>query len=182
VRGLRWALVAILVVSGCGPGDTTPADVTPDPQSTSVNAGRFQLAFTVDRTTLRSGDDITGTAELRMLVPGVSGAISGPGDTIAFEFVEIGGQNRRVLPAIDTGCSPHQLGSDTPTTTELYKSGAPEPGDPNAGWVTDFLRGSDIHLPAGDWDITAVATFVDGRQCQGQQLAMRATIRVRVTG
>jgi hypothetical protein len=182
VRGWRAALVAILVVAACGPGDTTPADVTPDPQSATINSGRFQLAFTVDRTTLRSGDDITGLAELRMLVAGVSGAISGPDDTIAFEFVEIGGKNRRVLPAADTGCSPHQVGSDTPMRTPLYKSGGPGGGDPDPGWVTEFLRGSDIHLPAGEWDITAVATFVDGKQCQGQQHAIRATIRVRVTG
>ena len=176
------ALAVMLMVAACGGGDTTPGDVTPDPQSTTVTAGRFQLGFTIDRTTLRPGDDVTGAAELKMLAAGVSGAISGPDDTIAFEFVEIGGQSRRVLPAADATCSPHQLGSDSPTRTELYKSGAPEPGDPNAGWVGDFLRGSDIHLPVGEWDITAVATFVDGKECRGQQHAIRATIRVRVTG
>jgi hypothetical protein len=174
------ALVAGLVAA-CGPGTTTPADVTPDPATVSTIDGRFELRFTVDRTTLRPGDDITGTAEL-WLKAGGSGALSGPSDLFSFEVMEVGGQNRAVAPVVSGDCSPHQVGSDQPLTSPIVKSGAVQEGSPNADFVRQFLEGPEIHLPAGQWDIVAVAGFVDGRACSGLRHTIRATVRVTVNG
>jgi hypothetical protein len=54
-------------------------------------------------------------------------------------------------------------------------------GDANAAFVRAFLEGEGTHLPAGTWDITAIAGFVDGRACSGQPHKTRATVRVTVT-
>ena len=157
------ALLTVLafVASGCGSGNTTPADVTPDPQTVSAIDGRYEVRFTVNRTTLKPGDNITGTAEL-WLKAGGSGVLSGPSQLFSFEFVEVGGQQRAVAPVLDTDCSPHQLGQDKPLTSPIYKSGAPGAGA-NGDFVRQFIDGDAINLPAGTWEISAVAGFVDGR-------------------
>ncbi len=165
---------------GCSGGTTTPADVTPDPQTASAIAGRFELRFTVDRTTLRPGDNITGTAELHLRAGG-SGALSGSSSLFGFGFVEAGGENRVVTPIYPSDCSPHQVGSDHPLTTPIFKSGGFGGGGANDTFVREFLEGPEIHLPPGRWDITAVAGFVDGRACSGQPHSIRATIRVTVS-
>ncbi len=173
------AAVALLAAA-CGPGSTTPADVTPDPQTATALAGRFEVRFTVNRTTLRTGDTISGTAEL-WLKAGGSGVLSGSSDLFGFEFVEVGGQNRAVLPVVSSDCSPHQVGADRPLTSPIVKSGGVPDGNANADFVRRFLEGPDIHLPAGTWDISAVAGFVDGRACSGMGHAIRATVRVTVS-
>jgi hypothetical protein len=178
-------LAAITVLAlgtiGCGPSTTTPADVTPDPATVSAIDGRFEVRFTVDRTTLRPGDNITGRAEL-WLKAGGSGVLSGSSDLFSFEFLEVGGQNRAVAPVVSSDCSPHQVGSDRPLTSPIVKSGGVPDGNANADFVRQFLEGPEIHLPAGIWDITAVAGFVDGRACSGLPHAIRATVRVKVNG
>ena len=175
-----WAFIA-LVAAGCGTANTTAADVTPDPRTATALDGRFEVRFTVDRTTLRPGDNITGRAEL-WLKAGGSGVLSGSSDLFGFEFVEVGGQQRAVAPVLSTDCSPHQVGADDPLTSPIVKSGGVVDGNPNAAFVRQFLEGAEIHLPAGQWDITAVAGFVDGRACSGLHHAIRATVRVTVNG
>ncbi|HXG26281.1 MAG TPA: hypothetical protein VNL94_05455 [Candidatus Binatia bacterium] len=176
VRAAALAVVAAVLLAACGPGDTTPPDVTPDPTTATAIDGRFELRFTVDRTTLRPGDDITGTAEL-WLRAGGSGLVSGPGEMFGFEFVEVGGQHRAVLPVFDASCQPHQVGSDTPLTSPLRKSGAAD-----SDFAREFHQGREIHLPPGQWDITAVVWFHEGRSCGGLKHQPRATVRVVVNG
>lgn len=168
-----------LALGACGDSTITPRDVPPDPQTAAAQEGRFEVRFTVDRTTLRTGDSITGTAEL-WLRAGTSGALSGPSELFGFEFAEVGGEHRGVAPVMPVDCSPHQVGSDQPLTSPIVKTGATA-GGVNDAFIREFLKGREIHLPAGEWDITAIAGFFDGRGCSGQQQAIRATVRVRVT-
>jgi hypothetical protein len=167
-------LALMALVAACGPSTVTHADVTPDPASGSKIAGRYLLTFTIDRTTLRTGDNITGSASLS-LIAGGSGAFSGSSDAVTFAFVEVGGQNRAVTPVYPADCAPHQIGKDSALTTPIFKSGAS-----NGGFAAEFLRGDDIHLPAGEWDITATTDFFDGRSCTGQRHMINLTIRVHV--
>ena len=170
-------MVACLLVAlasiGCA-SNTTPAGVPPDPVTAITPDGRFELRFTIDRTTLRPGDDITGTAEL-WLKAGGSGAITGPDQMFGFEFVEVGGEHRSVFPVWDAVCSPHQVGQDQPLTAELARSGAAADE-----FTTTFLQGTEIHLPAGQWDISAIVRFHEGRDCGGLRHEPRATVRVTV--
>ncbi|HEX3266099.1 MAG TPA: hypothetical protein VHR16_10560 [Candidatus Limnocylindrales bacterium] len=178
VAQIGVVVLVVVAAIGCGSGNTTPANVTPDPQTGTAIDGRYELKFTVDRTTLKPGDNISGTAEL-WLKAGGSGVLSGPSQLFAFEFVEVGGQQRAVAPAVDSDCSPHQLGQDRPLTSPIYRSGAPGTGA-NGDFVSQFLQGETINLPAGTWDISAVAGFFDGRSCGGLRHTIRSTIRVQV--
>lgn len=175
------ALAIAAIAIACGPSTTTPADVTPDPQTATALDGRFEVRFTVDRTTLRTGDNISGTAEL-WLKAGGSGVLSGSSDLFGFEFVEVGGQQRAVAPVLSSDCSPHQVGAATPLRSPIVKSGGVVDGSANAAFVRQFLEGTEIHLPAGQWDITAVAGFFDARACSGLAHQIRATVRVTVNG
>ena len=176
-RRLGFIAAIALALVACGPGSTTPADVPPDPQTASSRDGRFELRFTVDRTTLRPGDNITGTAEL-WLRAGGSGALSGPGNMFGFEFAEFEGQHRGVAPVFDADCSPHQVGSDQPLASEIVKSGATEGNE----FAASFIKGRQVNLPAGAWDITAITTLYEGRSCSGPLHTVRATVRVQVNG
>ena len=180
-NGRRRALLVFvaLAAAACNPSSTTPADVAPDPGTASAIDGRFEVRFTVDRTTLRPGDDITGTAEL-WLRAGTTGALSGSSELFGFEFAEVGGSHRGVTPTLPADCSPHQVGLDAPLTSPIVKTGGT--GGANDGFAREFLKGRAVHLPTGVWDITAIAGFYDGRSCSGQLHTMRATVRVRVNG
>lgn len=168
------ALLLAVAPVACGPSTVTPPEVTPDPMTTTVVSGRFEVRFTIDRTTLRTGDNITGLAELRMRAGG-TGALSGSGSgLIGFDYMEVGGEHRRATSVHTSDCAPHQIGSDAPITTTLYQAGSGDTGI--------FPPGRDVRLPAGEWDVTAITHFVDGRGCTGQPYDIRATVRVRVIG
>jgi hypothetical protein len=171
-----FTLVLALVLVGCGSGDTpSPAG----PATSSVTQGRFTLSFTVAESSVRSRDEITGTAQLALVAPG-GATFSGPGTLIGFEFSEVGGNRRHVVPVFDEVCAPHRVTSTSPLQSPIVKSGAVVEG-PDAAWYRQFLTDPTVTLPAGDWDITATAGFFDGQNCTGQRLDMRATVRVHVT-
>jgi hypothetical protein len=172
----RLALLLALIVAGCGAGaSASPAG----PATGTVTQGRFTLTFTVDQSSVRSHDDVTGTARLALIAPG-GATFSGPSTLIGFEFSEVAGTHRHVVPAVDTDCAPHRVTVNTPIDSPIAKTGSVVEG-PDADWYRRFLADAGVKLPAGDWDITASAAFFDGQNCTGQRLDMRATVRVHVT-
>jgi hypothetical protein len=173
-----FALVLALLVGACGGG--TALLGTPDPATTTTTQGRFALAFTIDRATVHPGDAIGGSATLTLLTPG-NATVTGSTDIVAFEFAEVGGAGRDVVPASPSDCALHFVTSSGGVVTAIAKSGAVVDG-PNADWYRQFLDDPLVHLPAGDWDISAIATFFDGRNCVGQPYDLRTTVRVHVAG
>jgi hypothetical protein len=172
------AFVLALAVGACG-GGSAPLG-TPDPATTTTTQGGFALAFTIDRATVHPGDAVGGSATLTLLTPG-NATVTGSTDIVAFEFAEVGGAGRDVVPASPSDCAVHFVTSSGGVVTPMAKSGAVVDG-PNADWYRQFLADPLVHLPAGDWDITAIATFFDGRNCVGQPYDLRTTVRVHVTG
>jgi hypothetical protein len=172
------ALVIALVVVGCG-GGTKPLG-TPDPATTTTTQGKFELAFSVDRATVHPGDTVAGAANLTLLSPG-GATVTGSSTMVGFEFAEVGGSGRDVVPATPSDCAVHFVASGGGLVTPIAKSGAVVDG-PNADWYRQFLADPVVHLPAGDWDITAIASFFDGRGCAGQPYELRTTVRVHVIG
>src|SRR5512143_3600428 len=169
----------MLVLAACGSGSTTPVDVSPDPASATPTQGRFAMGFAVERVTLRSGDEVKGTATLSLLSPG-GATISGSSTLIVFEFTEVGGLGRQVVPVWPTDCAPHRLTTRTPIVAPIAKSGT-VPDGPNADWVRQFLADPVVHLPKGDWDITAMASLFDAQACTGLGLPLQTTLRVHVS-
>jgi hypothetical protein len=172
--GLALGIAVVLV--GCG---SDPSSSPAGPATASVTQGRFTMTFTVEQSTVRSSDEITGTAQLALLTPG-GVTFSGPDTLIGFEFSEVAGNRRHVIPVFDAVCAPHRVTSTSPLDSPIVKSGAIVEGS-DANWYRQFLTDPVVKLPAGDWDITALAGFNDGQSCTGQRLDMRATVRVHVT-
>lgn len=172
-------LLTVLLVAGCGGSPTTPANASPDPGTATVTQGRFSLTFTIDRKTVFPADAITGTAALTLLTPG-SATIAGSSTPIVFEFQEVGGENRHVIPAHTDECA-QSVVAEGGITSPITKTGA-VPNTPDADWYRQFFADPKVHLPAGDWDITAWASFDDGHTCTANPLSIRATVRVHVNG
>lgn len=172
-----FALLAI-VAGACGSSGPTidPAAPTGRVESAAIS-GRFQLTFAVDRGVVGTEDEITGEAALRLTGPG-GATISGP-TLFTFDFLEVGGAGRHVAPVSDTGCAPHRVTADAPSRSPILKSGSP--AGPHEAFIRDFLKGTAVHLPRGTWDITATARFHDAEACAGQELVLRATVRVHVS-
>ena len=205
MRTAAAVLIALLAFAGCGSSLTTPlsappaspmatASVRPAPSSTSSGAptppapiasaravdsgSRFELDFRVPRTDWTTTDSITGEATLSLLGSG-SVTISGS-EFILFEFDEIDGSTR-VVPASEGVCTTRDLDAENPITLPLTKSGAWGPADPNVAFLQSFFANPQIHLPAGDWTITAIASFMESGACSGPDQTLRASVVVRVT-
>jgi hypothetical protein len=96
-------------------------------------------------------------------------------------FQEVGG-HREIGPAWDTVCASARLAADSPITRPIRKSGGYSNDQPDADFYRSFFADPLVRLPAGDWDISAIAEFIDGRDCgAGDHYSMRATVRVHVT-
>lgn len=178
-RRRGFGLVLAFALLGCGPSDVTPPEVSPDPATASMTAGRFVLDFTIDRATVRPRDNVTGLARLSLLGP-VGVTVTGSSTTFGFEFFEVGGAHRHVVPVFDADCAPHRLTPNGPLETKILKTGSVPAGDPNAAWYRDFLTGQVVNLPVGEWDVTVSTSFFDGQGCAGPPVDLRATVRVHV--
>lgn len=51
--------------------------------------------------------------------------------------------------------------------------------DRDGDFFREFTAAPDVRLPAGEWDISAVAAFHEA-SCQGPDRHLRATIRVTI--
>ena len=162
-----------LVAVGCGMGAPTPVA-----SARAVGSGsRFQLDFSVPRTDWRTTDSITGEAKLSFLGSGRV-SISGS-EFIEFEFDEVGG-SRSVVPVSDLVCAVRDLDAENSITLPITKSGAWDPADPNDAFLQSFFANSQVQLPAGDWTITAIASFIESGDCSGPVETLRASVVVHV--
>lgn len=96
------------------------------------------------------------------------------GSGIGFDYSEVGG-NRKVEPIWTADCRQSVLARDSPIVEPLDKSGAIDDD-----FSRTFLSGPAVHLPAGQWDITALVSFVDAPDCSGREHSLQATVRIRV--
>jgi hypothetical protein len=170
------AVAAVVVFAACSAtGPSTRPAPSPTPARASSAAGSYELTLSLPSSTWTTDQAITGTATLS-LTSGHSAELMGSSTVLNFQYSEVGG-TRHTDPIWDAVCEGHQLLATTPLTSPLGKTGAAT-DDFNAA----FLPGSDIHLPAGRWDITALADFSDTPGCGPPTVQLRATVEVTVTG
>jgi hypothetical protein len=149
------------------------------PSSASTD-GAYRLELVLPRLSWNVGDPISGTAILS-LTGSLPTKVYGSGELIAFTFDEVGG-NRRAGPLWDLSCTTHALDPASPMTTALYKSGSSDTSQPDVDFLRAFFADPQIHLPAGTWDITAIADLNAGAGCSGARHMIQATVRIRVLG
>ncbi len=165
-----------IVVAGCAAGPTATA-ATPYAEDTQ---GRYRLVFEPPRTDWHASDSITGEATLSLVGSGSADFGSSGGGPLAFGFDEVGG-TRHVGPAMTSDCALNHLAAGQSLSSPIRKSGGFNGDDPNADFYRSFFADSLVHLPPGDWTITAVASLVDGVGCSGVGYTLRAPIVVHVT-
>lgn len=153
-------------------------------QRAEVLEGPFQLLLEMPRDTWGTDEAFDGLATLA-LVRGSGLDLGGSGGgVIQFEFAEVNG-SRDVLPVSTSDCGPYRIEPATPITSSIrstHRSVGFTADDPNADFYRSFVADPIPHLPAGDWRITAIATFIEGQRCSGQSHTMRASVLVHVTG
>jgi hypothetical protein len=181
----RWAVGLILLLAACAvPAPSSPRAPTAVVPGNAVQAvaaqGRFQLTFTLRKVVWRTDEAIDGEARLGLAGGPDVGVGGSGGGLMAFDFAEVGG-NRVLGSAMTADCRPYTLSAVQPASTGLTKSGGWSEDDPNAAFYRAFFADPLIHLPAGDWDVTAEAVFVEGQGCDGDPHTIKATIRVHVT-
>lgn len=176
------AAVVGLLIAACGATPTGAPTPTAEPSAGQAVAveGRFRLTFDLPRTTWAEGEAITGLATLELLGEGAA-QLGGSGSGLfGFAFEEVGGR-RKIEPAWTADCRAYQLDAGRPMTSTITKAGGFSADDPDAAFYEAFFRDPVLHLPAGTWRITAVASFIDGADCSGQSRDLRAPILVQVT-
>jgi hypothetical protein len=168
VIGLRWCLACAFCLGafGCGASATARAEAT---------QGQFRLVFELPRNDWRTGESITGQATLSYTGSGSVSFGSAGNGPIGFTFQELDG-SRRVDWLWLQSLVVHNLDAGKPVSYPITKSVAWRADDPNADFYSSFAHDPLVHLPVGDWTITAVADV-------GGSLGntFQASVRVHVT-
>jgi hypothetical protein len=180
----RSTIVLALLLTACA----APSQVSPEPTgtgpadaATAFSAeGPFRLTFTLPKVVWKTDEAIDGEARLGLAGGPDVGVGGSGGGLMGFDFAEVGG-DRRMGSAKTADCRPYTLSAVQPAVTAMTKSGGWSDDDPNAAFYRSFYADPLVHLPVGDWDVTAIADFVDGQGCDGDSHTMKATIRVHVT-
>ena len=176
------ALALCLVVAGCSDGSAaaTPTPSSMPGQRAVDQQGPFQLAFELPSGTWKAGDAFDGVATLALVNGGGVDLGGSGGGLLAFAFLEVNG-TRHVDPAWTADCASYRLEPGKPMTSAIKKSGGFSADQPDADFYRSFLTDQVVRLPAGDWNISAIASFIEGKGCSGQGHEMKATILVHVT-
>jgi hypothetical protein len=177
IAGLAVLLVTLGMVShACAPGPA--ASVGPEPTA-QASVGSYTLTFELTKGAWAASETIEGTASLSYSGVG-SHNLSGSGSgLLGFGFSEVGG-SRNMGPAFTLDCRPYEIGPDEPISSPIRMNGAWSLDDPNGPLYMSVIR--EPKLPAGDWDLYAVASFIEGQGCVGEEQELTATIRIHVTG
>jgi hypothetical protein len=171
-------------VAGCAAG-TASSSATGATSTTPARAedtqGPYRLVIELPRTDWHASDAITGEATLSLVgSDGVVFGSSGSGP-IAFAFDEVGG-SRHVQGLMTPDCRSYRLEAGKPISSPIKKSGVYSadalPSDFNRWFMTDPL----VHLPAGDWKITAIALVSSGICPASDDLTLHAAVLVHVAG
>lgn len=169
----------VVLVGACAPAPSPSADVPAQPVSAAANDGPYRLTFELPRSTWSTAEVIEGKATLALTQGDLQELGGSGGGVIAFGFREIGG-TRSMGPAMQGDCATHELRADRPITSPITKSGGWSADDEHAAFYQAFFATSGVTLPAGQWEITAMATFIEGAGCAGRSVELSAPITITV--
>lgn len=186
-RVLLLATAIGFVAAACGAQPGASPAPNPDVGGPAVaqaeaTDGPVKLAFDLRATSWSASEPIEGTASLSVTAAIEVGG-SGEG-LLGFQYNEIGGLGRHMEWVTTADCRPYQLEPGQPVSSSLTKAGGYSPGASGADFYASFLADPAVHLPAGDWTITALAAFIDFSNDQGCHLPshdLSAPITIHVT-
>ena len=147
--------------------------------SASTTDGPFRLELVLPRLDWKKDEPMSGMAILSFDGSAPTTIYGAGASVVTFAYAEVGG-TRKVDPVWTADRAWHALDPATPINADLSKSGAMPDAGPDADFLRAFLTGPDVRLPAGTWDITALAIFTEGGERVGGEHSMNATVRVTV--
>jgi hypothetical protein len=177
---LRLLAISIcLAVAGCAAASPSPN--TPTPSGRSVDRqGQYQLALDLPQTDWRTSDAITGQATLSLVGSDqIQFSASGSGP-ILFFFDEVGG-SRHVAGGNTPDCHSYTLEAGQTITSPIKKSGGYDPNAEPSDFERWFATDPILHLPAGEWTITAVAGLSAPLCAKNGDVTLRAAVTVHVS-
>ena len=177
---LAALVVAIQFAAACSASGSSPSP-SPSPVRADDAKPPYELTFVMPQTQWQASDVITGEATLSIEgQPAVIGT-SGSG-VITFGFDEIGGQQRHFVGTETADCSSYRIAQDSPISSPIRKVGGGYPMDaPPSDFNRWFYTDPQVHLPAGDWKITAYASFSNPSCNTADYVDLKAVIVVHVT-
>lgn len=173
------ASVAILIVALLS-ASCAAVGPSASPVSSST-VGAYTLGLRLDRLHWDVGEPMTGTASLSYGGAAPRILYGSGGGLIGFTYVEVGGKKRQVGGAWTADCAPHPIAPGVAMATGLTKGAGYDPNNPADDWIIGFINANGVQLPAGTWDVTAQAMFVEDA-CGGAGYDITATVRVTVGG
>ena len=175
------ALVLCLIVAGCASGSGTTSSAASGAGVHGADLqGPFDLQLDLPRDTWKAGETIEGHATLKLANGGGVDLGGSGGGLLFFDYASVDGRHH-VEPGWTLDCKSYRLEAGKPMTSPLTKSGGFYPEQPDFEFNRAFLTAPTVLLPAGDWKITAVASFVEGLGCNGKSRELRATVVVHIT-
>ena len=177
MRILRAVVAASLVVATLAACTSSP---TPRPGvDGSAKDAAFGLRIHADRATYRSTDPIVVEAELSFLGLAPDITVFGATGLVGFGVRQTDG-HLRMEPAGDLVCAEQKVGRLTPLHVRFAKSGGFSGEDPDAAFWQAYFADPVLHLPAGTWQLSAVADFQTGDRCTPPDHSLTATVTVQV--
>ena len=150
---LAIAVVTVAVLcAACGP--TVPSTA---PATATSTVGQYRLDLTIDKTTWRAGDLLTGSATLMNTGSAAVVAYGSGTGLLSFAFTEVGG-SRQLFGVMTADCAPHDLPAGTPMTTKLSVNGGSSSGATDA-WLAAADDPNGARRPAGMWDVGVRGTL-----------------------
>lgn len=176
----RLSLAAIVLISVAACGSPTPSGLSSTPEAArAVDAsGAYTLTFELPTTTWKAGEPITGEAQLA-IARGADTSYGSADGPLNFSYRELTG-HRQMGPAWDAVCAHHDISAAAPITSPLTECGAWDESSPDGAFYTDFFTSAGIRLTAGDWSVTAFASFSIGHDCSVATTDLEAPIVIHV--
>ena len=159
LRIVGAAMVGCALVAACA-ASPSPTGL---PASGNATADPFILTLDLPRDTWRVGEVIEGTATLGVDT-GTATVWGSGGGLIGFEYADVA-RTYSMASASRLDCAPYTIDAVKPVTSPVWMSGAWDKAP-----TQQFTIDGKARLPAGTWDITALAVF--GRELM---LVRRAT-------
>jgi hypothetical protein len=158
------ALLVVAVVfcgfaAGCGPSPAPSANAGPTrtvPARAEDSQGSLRLVFELPKSEWRANEAISGEATLSVIGSDAVDYGSPGSGPIMFSFDQIDGDRHMSSPEFPD-CRWRRLEPGIPVSSPIRKGGSygpsAQPSDFDRWWATD----PELHLPPGEWRITAIA-------------------------
>lgn len=166
--------LTVALMAACGSSPTPRLGV-----DGSAQDAEFSLSLHADKATYRTTDPIVVSADLAFLGLAPDIAVFGDTGLVAFAVKQLDG-NLEMGPASDLMCAQQKIGRLTPLHVPFQKSGGFSGEDPDAPFWRAYFADPVLHLPAGTWQISAVANMSEGAGCTPPDHDLTASVTIQV--